>query len=276
MGRMVTRLRTDARLEHLVVPPSLRRALDDILDWYHASPRVRGEWRMGERSPLGLGLSCLFAGPPGTGKTFAAQCLAGALGLNLYRIDLASVVSKYIGETEKNLRAVFDEADRTDAVLFFDEADALFGKRSEVKDAHDRYANIEVGYLLSRLESFEGVSILTTNLRSHIDPAFVRRLSFILDFPMPDAPTRRRLWEQSLPPRERWDGIDLDAFVERFPLSGGNIHNIGLAAAHLAAARPDGVLRIEHLVRATHRELEKNGMSRSRDAFGPLAAHLGR
>lgn len=275
MGRMVTRLRAGARLDDLVAPPVLRQALEDILDWYRASPRVRDAWRMAERSPLGRGLSCLFAGPPGTGKTFAAQCLAGALGLNLYRIDLSQVVSKYIGETEKALHQIFEEAEAGHGVLLFDEADALFGKRSEVKDAHDRYANIEVGYLLQRLESFDGVSILTTNLRSHIDPAFVRRIAFILEFPMPDARMRMRLWEQSLPPRERWDpSIDLDPFVERFPLSGGDIHNVGLAAAHLAAARPDGALRVEQLVRATYRELEKNGMSRSRDTFGPLAVHL--
>jgi SpoVK/Ycf46/Vps4 family AAA+-type ATPase len=275
MGRMVTRLHTHARLDHLIVPPALRQALDDIVDWYRASPRVRAEWQVAQHSALGRGLSCLFAGPPGTGKTFAAQCLASALGLNLYRIDLSQVVSKYIGETEKALHTVFEEADSGHGILLFDEADALFGKRSEVKDAHDRYANIEVGYLLQRLESFEGVSILTTNLHGHIDSAFIRRLAFILDFPMPDARTRKHLWEQSLPPRERWAAaIDLDAFVERFSLAGGNIHNIGLAAAHLAAARPDGVLRIEHLVRATYRELEKNGLPRSHDAFGPLAVHL--
>lgn len=276
MGRMVGRLRTGgARLDDLIVPPALRQSIADIVDWYHAGPRVRGEWRLAERSPLGRGLSCLFAGPPGTGKTFAAQCLASALGLNLYRIDLSQVVSKYIGETEKALHRIFEEAESGHGLLLFDEADALFGKRSEVKDAHDRYANIEVSYLLQRLESFEGVSILTTNLRNHVDPAFVRRLAFILDFPMPDARTRRSLWEQSLPPRERWEpALDLGLFVERFPLSGGNIHNIGLAAAHLAAARQDGVLRVEHLVRATYRELEKNGLSRSRETFGPLAVHL--
>ncbi|OJH34508.1 hypothetical protein BON30_42620 [Cystobacter ferrugineus] len=275
MGRVVSRLRTNARIEHLIVPPAMRQALEDIVAWYRAGPRVRGEWHLAERSPLGRGLSCLFAGPPGTGKTFAAQCLAGTLGLNLYRIDLSQVVSKYIGETEKALHRIFEEAESGHGILLFDEADALFGKRSEVKDAHDRYANIEVGYLLQRLESFEGVSILTTNLRNHIDPAFVRRLAFILDFPMPDARTRRTLWEQSLPPRERWEpSLDLGQFVERFPLSGGNIHNIGLAAAHLAAARADGSLRTEHLVRATYRELEKNGMPRSRESFGPLSTHL--
>jgi hypothetical protein len=275
MGRMVTRLRSSARLEHLIIPAPLRQQLEDVASWYRATARVYHEWRIADRSSLGRGLTCLFSGLPGTGKTFAAQCLAGALGLNLYRIDLSQVVSKYIGETEKALFKIFEEAEAGHGILLFDEADALFGKRSEVKDAHDRYANVEVGYLLQRFEAFEGISILTTNLRNNIDAAFTRRLRFIIDFPMPDAPTRRRLWEQSLPPQKHWDRtIDLTIFIERFPLSGGHIHNIGIAAAHLAAACPDGMLRVDHLVRATYRELEKNGMARSREDFGQLAVHL--
>nr|WP_242595071.1 ATP-binding protein [Corallococcus exiguus] len=226
-------------------------------------------------SPLGRGLSCLFSGSPGTGKTFAAQCLASALGLNLYRIDLSQVVSKYIGETEKALSRVFEEAEAGHGILLFDEADALFGKRSEVKDAHDRYANVEVAYLLQRMESFEGISILTTNLRSNMDTAFLRRLRFVLEFPMPDASMRTSLWQRSLPPATRWaPGLDLRHFVERFSLAGGSIYNIGVAAAHLAASEPDGLVRIDHLVRATYRELEKVGLGRSREDFGPLAVHL--
>ncbi|HEU4534277.1 MAG TPA: ATP-binding protein, partial [Polyangiaceae bacterium] len=271
MGRLVTRLRTDARLDDLVVPPALRRTLDDILDWYRASPRVRGEWRMGERSPLGLGLACLFAGPSGTGKTFAAQCIAGALGLNLYRIDLSQVVSKYIGETEKALHQVFEEAEAGHGVLLFDEADALFGKRSEVKDAHDRYANIEVGYLLQRLESYDGIAVLTTNLQGNMDAAFVRRLRFILHFPAPDRELRRRLWERSLPgPDWRAADLELDALADRFQLTGGAIHNIGLAAAHLAAATPEGRVTTAHVVRATQRELQKTGRPADPRMFGAL------
>ncbi|MCB9647433.1 MAG: ATP-binding protein [Deltaproteobacteria bacterium] len=275
MGPLVTLVASEAQLEHLVVPPALRGQLEDIVKWYEGGPRVYGEMGLSRSGGLGMGLTCLFSGPPGTGKTFAAQGLANALGLNLYRIDLSQVVSKYIGETEKALGRVFDEAEAGHGVLLFDEADALFGKRSEVKDAHDRYANIEVGYLLQRLEAFEGVTILTTNLRSNIDPAFVRRLRFVLGFPMPDPSMRWQLWEQALP-TEQWRAPDLDLapFVARFGVAGGNISNIGVAAAHLAAATPSGQITAAHVVRATYRELEKIGASRDAAAFGPLAPLL--
>ncbi|WP_217277605.1 ATP-binding protein [Corallococcus exiguus] len=275
MGRLVTHILSRAVFDDLVVPPHLRDTLVDIVGFYRAAPRVRAEMGLSGASPLGRGLSCLFSGSPGTGKTFAAQCLASALGLNLYRIDLSQVVSKYIGETEKALSRVFEEAEAGHGILLFDEADALFGKRSEVKDAHDRYANVEVAYLLQRMESFEGISILTTNLRSNMDTAFLRRLRFVLEFPMPDASMRTSLWQRSLPPATRWaPGLDLRHFVERFSLAGGSIYNIGVAAAHLAASEPDGLVRIDHLVRATYRELEKVGLGRSREDFGPLAVHL--
>ncbi|MFO0589355.1 MAG: ATP-binding protein [Polyangiaceae bacterium] len=275
MGRLVTHLPVRAAFDDLVVPPHLRDTLGDIVGFYRAAPRVRAEMGLSSSSPLGRGLSCLFSGSPGTGKTFAAQCLATELGLNLYRIDLSQVVSKYIGETEKALARVFEEAEAGHGILLFDEADALFGKRSEVKDAHDRYANVEVAYLLQRMESFEGISILTTNLRSNMDTAFLRRLRFVLEFPMPDASMRGSLWRKSLPAEERWaPGLDLQPFVDRFPLAGGSIFNIGVSAAHLAAAEPEGLLKVGHLVRATLRELEKVGLGRSKDDFGPLAVHL--
>jgi hypothetical protein len=277
MARLVSHLRSEASLADLVVPAALSAQLADILDWQRYSPRVFGEMGLGRRSPLGRGLTCLFSGPPGTGKTFAAQCLSGEMGLNLYRIDLSQVVSKYIGETEKSLATVFEEAEAGHGVLLFDEADALFGKRSEVKDAHDRYANIEVGYLLQRIEAYDGVAILATNLRSNMDPAFLRRIRFLLDFPMPDLEMRRRLWEQSLPVEaHRAPDLDVEAFVQRFRLSGGSIQNISLAAAHMAAADAEGRVTMSHLVRATFRELEKSGQSRERSSFGPLAEHLPR
>jgi hypothetical protein len=275
MGRLVTTLRNHACLDDLVVPAGLRRQLEDVLAWHRSTARVYGEMGLSDMNPLGRGLTCLFSGPPGTGKTFAAQCLANGMGLNLYRVDLSQVVSKYIGETEKALAAVFEEAEAGHGVLLFDEADALFGKRSEVKDAHDRYANIEVGYLLQRLEQFEGVTVLATNLRSNMDPAFLRRIRFLLEFPMPDPAMRQRLWEQSLPgQRFRDDDLPLAVFVERFRLSGGSIHNIGVAASHLAAATPSGQVRTGHLVRATYRELEKIGQTRAPADFGPLAEYL--
>lgn len=275
MGKLVTHLRSEASLADLVVPDALRAQLADIIDWQRHSARVFGEMGLGRHTPLGRGLTCLFSGPPGTGKTFAAQCLANELGLNLYRIDLSQVVSKYIGETEKALATVFDEAEAGHGVLLFDECDALFGKRSEVKDAHDRYANIEVGYLLQRIETYDGIAILATNLRSNMDSAFIRRIRFMLDFPMPDAAMRCQLWEQSLPSKDyRAPDLDFGAFVDRFRLSGGSIQNIGLAAAHMAAATPDGRIAVHHLVRATYRELEKSGQSHDRASFGPLANHL--
>ncbi|MEL6343777.1 MAG: AAA family ATPase [Myxococcota bacterium] len=275
MGPSVKVLRTAARLERLVVSPRLSEQLSDIVGWYEHTDKAHASLGIHSERGSSVGLTALFSGPSGTGKTFAARCLANTLGLNLYRIDLSQVVSKYIGETEKALSTVFNEAEAGHGLLLFDEADALFGKRSEARDAHDRYANVEVGYLLQRMESFDGVAILTTNLRSNLDPAFVRRIRFILEFPMPDATARRRLWEQSLPePHFRTPALNLEPFVQRFQLSGGSISNIGLAATHLAAASEDGLLHTTHLVRATYQELEKSGMARSPSAFGPLREHL--
>ena len=275
IGKLATRVTSAARLADFVAPPELMSQLDEIVAWRRATHRVFGEMEVGNHTPLGRGLTALFSGPPGTGKTYAALCLANELGLNLYRIDLSQVVSKYIGETEKSLAKIFDEAEAGHGVLLFDEADALFGKRSEVKDAHDRYANIEVGYLLQRIEAFDGVAILATNLRSNMDAAFTRRLRFLMEFPMPDESMRRRLWEQALPAaRFRSPDLDLDPFVKRFRLSGGCIQNIGLAGAHLAAATKEGWITPALLVRAAYRELEKTGQSRSRGSFGPLARYL--
>jgi hypothetical protein len=273
MGRHVSVIEPPARPGDLVVPGEVRRQLDEIVAWQRASHRVRWSMDATTQDPLGRGLTCLFAGKSGTGKTFAARCLAAELGLNLYRIDLSQVVSKYIGETEKALAQVFDEVEAGHGVLLFDEADALFGRRSEVKDAHDRYANIEVGYLLQRLEAYDaGVAILTTNLQGNMDAAFVRRLRFVLHFPAPDRDLRRRLWERSLPgPPWRAGDLELDVLADRFQLNGGAIHNIGLAAAHLAAATPSGQVTAAHVVRATQRELQKTGRPADAAAFGPLA-----
>jgi hypothetical protein len=272
MGRYVTVVASDARLAKLVVPEPLGRQLDEIISWHRSSHRVRWDMELGAGDPVGTGLTCLFSGKSGTGKTFAARCLANELGLNLYRIDLSQVVSKFIGDTEKALAQIFDEVEAGHGLLLFDEADALFGRRSEVKDAHDRYANIEVGYLLQRLETYDGVAVLTTNLQGNMDSAFVRRLRFILQFPAPDRSLRRRLWEQSLPP-ERWrDGdLHLDLLADRFQLSGGAIHNIGLAAAHLAAATPSGRITLGHITRATQRELHKAGRPTDDAVFDQLS-----
>lgn len=275
MGKVVTHLESGALLEQLVVPLSLKEKLTDVINWRKVSLQVYDQMKVNSASRMSRGLICLFSGPPGTGKTFAAQCVANALGLNLYRVDLSQVVSKYIGETEKALAQIFDEAEAGHGILLFDEADALFGKRSEVKDAHDRYANIEVGYLLQRIETFDGMLILATNLRNNIDLAFLRRIQFLLDFPMPDHAMRMQLWRQSLPGNEFLDAtLNLAPFAEQFRLSGGSIRNIAVAAAHLAAVSERGQITTAHLTRATYRELEKNGQSRTKTDFGSLADFL--
>jgi SpoVK/Ycf46/Vps4 family AAA+-type ATPase len=208
-----------------------------------------------------MNICALFAGPSGTGKTMAAGIIARALHLDLYRIDLAHTVSKYIGETEKNLDRIFAEARDADAVLFFDEADTLFGKRTEVKDAHDRYANLEVGYLLQKLEEFDGLAILATNLRGHIDEAFTRRLRAIVEFPFPDQTHRERIWRAVIPGAAPLAAdVDFVALAREVKLAGGNIRNIALGAAFLAAA-DQGVIHQRHFVRAARSEYEKIGRS---------------
>jgi SpoVK/Ycf46/Vps4 family AAA+-type ATPase len=220
---------------------------------------VYDTWGFGAKLVSGRGLAILFAGPPGTGKTMAAGVLAGALGLDLYKIDLSTVVSKYIGETEKNLARIFDEAATSNAILFFDEADALFGKRTQVRDAHDRYANVEISYLLQKMDEYEGVVMLATNLRKNMDEAFVRRLHAIVDFPVPGVADRRRIWERIWPattPRDA--GIDLDLLARRIEVAGGSIRNIALAGAFLAAA-DGGAVTMTHVLRAARREYQKMG-----------------
>ena len=223
----------------------------------HARRRmiVYETWGFATKGLRGLGISALFSGVSGTGKTMAAEVLASELRLDLYRIDLSAVVSKYIGETEKNLRRVFDAAEEGGAILLFDEADALFGKRSEVKDSHDRYANIEVSYLLQRMEAYRGLAILTTNLKSALDTAFLRRLRFIVDFPFPDASLRAQIWRRIFPretPTENLDAVKL----AQLNVAGGNIRNIALNAAFLAADANEPV-RMKHLLRAAENEYMK-------------------
>jgi AAA+ superfamily predicted ATPase len=245
--------------EDIVLTRDGAATLRELCDRARHHETVLERWGFGQKHARRAGMTALFAGPPGTGKTMAAEVVAGALGLELFRIDLAGVVSKYIGETEKNLEQIFRDADQGDAVLLFDEADALFGKRSEVRDAHDRYANVEIAYLLQRLESYDGLAILTTNLRGNLDEAFVRRLEFVLEFPLPEEPERLAIWRRALPPEAPLaPDADLSFLARKFRLAGGHIRNIALAAAFLAAAeqRPIGM---RHLARATRREHQKLG-----------------
>ena len=250
-----------------MLPDDVGRQLREIADQVAGRSRVYEAWGFGAKLSRGRGIGALFAGPSGTGKTLAAEVLAAHLDLDLYRIDLSGVVSKYIGETEKNLRRVFDAAEQSGAILFFDEADALFGRRSEVKDSHDRYANIEVSYLLQRMEDYRGLAILATNLKSHLDPAFLRRLRFLVDFPFPDAAQRQRIWRRVFPPQAAVEGLDWAALA-RLEIPGGNIQTIALNASFLAAGA-GAPIRMEHVFHAARREYAKLDRLITETEFGP-------
>ena len=255
LDELAQRLDPEATLADLVLPQAQLEQLRQIVAQVRRRGTVYAEWGFAAKSSRGLGISALFAGASGTGKTMAAEALARALDLDLYRIDLSGVVSKYIGETEKNLRRVFDAAETGGAVLLFDEADALFGKRAEVKDSHDRYANIEVSYLLQRMESYRGLAILTTNLKDSLDPAFLRRLRFVVSFPFPDLAARTEIWERIFPTPVPRDGI-VPAQLARLTIAGGNIRNVALGAAFLAADE-DAPVRMHHLLAAARSEYAK-------------------
>jgi len=259
LGALARKIIPQYDWDDIVLPDDQLAQLREMRQQARYRSVVYGQWGFDRKLSRGKGLNALFSGPPGTGKTMAAEVIARDLRLDLYQIDLSQVVSKYIGETEKNLSQIFREAQSSNAILFFDEADALFGKRSEVKDAHDRYANIEVGYLLQKMEEYEGVAILATNLRQHLDEAFVRRMQFIVEFPFPDEEYRRRIWEVIFP-REAPLGEDVDfgVLAREVKLAGGNIKNIALAAAFYAAS-DGGVIRLPYLMRAAKRELQKLG-----------------
>jgi hypothetical protein len=238
--------------DDLVLPAPQAEVIQQIETHVRYRQTVLHEWGFARRDARGLGIAALFHGPSGTGKTLAAEVIARRLGFDLVRVDLSQVVSKYIGETEKNLARIFDAADRGACVLLFDEADALFGKRSEVRDSHDRYANIEVGYLLQRIEAFRGLAVLTTNLKQSLDNAFLRRLRFVVAFPFPDVAERRRIWDRALPADTPRCDLDLDR-AARLQVTGGNIRNIALHAAFLAAAERSPV-RMRHLLKASRDE----------------------
>jgi hypothetical protein len=268
LERLARRIEPVASWADLVLPQSVEEQIRELTARARHRDKVIGEWGMGGGNSRRQGITALFAGDSGTGKTMSAEVLAGDLGFDLYVIDLSTVVDKYIGETEKNLDRIFTEADRVNGVLLFDEADALFGKRSEVKDARDRYANVEVAYLLQRMESFDGLAILTTNLRANVDEAFIRRLDAIVDFALPEEEHRRLLWGRNLPDAvPKADDIDLDFLARRFKLSGGDIRNICVAAAYLAAAG-DRAISMSDLIRATEREYQKLGRLTVEAEFG--------
>jgi hypothetical protein len=259
LGSLAQKIEPKHTWTDIVLPPDNLAQLTELCAQARHRPRVYGDWGFDRKLSLGKGLNALFSGPPGTGKTMAAEVIANELQLDLYRIDLSQVVSKYIGETEKNLHHIFLEAQAAHAILFFDEADALFGKRSEVKDAHDRYANIEVGYLLQKMEEYEGVAILATNLSRHIDDAFLRRMHFIVEFPFPDQEYRRRIWRVVFPHEAPLaEEVDFDLLAHEIKLAGGNIRNIALAAAFYAAGNGE-TIQMPHLWQAARREHQKLG-----------------
>lgn len=251
----------------LILPKDTLAQLHEFCQQVRQRVRVFDSWGFGRKLSLAKGLMALFSGPSGCGKTLSAEVLAHELGLDLYRVDLSCVVSKYIGETEKNLSRVFDDAQMSNAILFFDEADALFGKRSEVKDAHDRYANIEINYLLQRVEEYEGVVILASNLSNNIDSAFIRRMRFCIELPFPDEAHRERIWRGVFPSQAPISkDVDFDFLARKFKLAGGNIQNVALAAA-FSAADNGGTIGMEHLVLALKREYQKLGRVCERAEF---------
>ncbi len=255
--------------DDIVLPHDIKKQLKEISGYIKYRGIVYTDWGFDKKFSLGKGLNALFSGPSGTGKTMSVEIIAHDAGLDVYKIDLSNVVSKYIGETEKNLSKIFKEAETSNAILFFDEADALFGKRSEIKDAHDRYANIEIGYLLQKMEEYEGVVILATNLSKNIDDAFLRRMQFVIDFPFPDENMRKLIWSGMFPKgAPRAGDIDYTFFAERLKLAGGNIKNIAISSAFYAAEESSAI-GMHHIMRAAKKEYLKMGKPFLKEEFQP-------
>ena len=266
ISTLAPRTRPSRNWDDLVLDRDRTERLREVVARCRHKKKVYGTWGF-SALPSG-GVVGLFSGPSGTGKTLAAEIISGELGLDLYKVDLAALVSKWVGETEKNLSQVFAAAEASNVALFFDEADAIFGRRSEVSDSHDRYANIEVAYLLQRLERYEGLVLMATNLATNIDPAFLRRIHVHVDFPMPEEPERRRIWERSLPPGAPRDNLDLDVLAKLFKLSGGSIRNATLTAGFLAADAGTAI-DMAAIVEAVQREMRKLGRLLTPADFGP-------
>lgn len=255
LDELAQRIDVRSQWSDLILPHRQFDMLKAIAAQVRQRRQVHHDWGFGGSNGRGLGITALFSGPSGTGKTLAAEVIGGALELDVYRVDLSAAVSKWIGETEKNLRRLFDAAEDSCAILLFDEADQLFAKRTEVKDSHDRYANLEVSYLLQRMESYRGLAILTTNLRSNIDNAFLRRIRFLVDFPLPEAAERQRIWRLAFPSGAPLDGIEVERLAQ-LTVAGGSIKNIALNAAFIAADEGSPI-RMGHLQRAARAEYDK-------------------
>lgn len=274
LQRLARRITPRVGWDDLVAPPSVVEQLEEICIRARQRDLVMGTWRVGGGSSRKRGTVALFGGPPGTGKSLAAEVIGAGLGLEIYQVNLATVVDKYVGETEKNLDRIFHAAEGVNCLLFFDEADALFGRRSEVQSAQDKYANVEVAYLLQRLEDFDGVAVLASNLRGNLDDAFRRRIDVLIDFPLPDEAARLRLWRTCLGPHvDLADDVDL-AMCARFELAGGDIRNVAVGAA-MAAAEAGEPVGMGHLVRAVQTEYRKLGRLADQSAFAPVKKYLG-
>jgi Winged helix domain, variant/ATPase family associated with various cellular activities (AAA) len=269
LAELAVKIEPHYHWDDLVLHIDKRERLRELCDQVAHRHRVLGDWGFGRKLAQARGISALFAGPSGTGKTMAAEVIAHELQLDLYKIDLSGVVNKYIGETEKNLAKIFHEAEASNAILFFDEADALFGKRTKISDAHDRYANIETSYLLQRVEAYEGVVILATNLRENMDEAFTRRIKFVVDFPFPDVASRKLIWQTHFPREAPMsDDLDYDWLAQQLQITGGSIKNIVLNAAFFAAA-DGGVIGMDHILRSARGEFEKIGKLWDKKGFAP-------
>ena len=268
LSALAKRIKPKYRWDDLILPKEKKEQLEEVKNYIKNKGVVYHDWGFDDKLSLGKGLNIMFSGTSGTGKTMAAEVIASELGLDLYKIDLSMVVSKYIGETEKNLNRIFKEAEQSNAILFFDEADALFGKRSEVRDSHDRYANIEISYLLQKMEENEGIVILASNLSQNIDDAFMRRMHFNVEFPFPEEEYRYKIW-RSLFPKEApvADDIEFEFLAKRLKIAGGNIKNIIVTAAFLAAEDSEAI-GMEHIIKGAKREFQKMGKVCSQSEFG--------
>lgn len=268
LGKKASRVNASYTWEDLILPTEQKRQLQNACAQVEYRHQVYDRWGFGKKVAYGRGVSMLFSGPPGTGKTMAAQVIASRLRLELYKVDLSGVMSKYVGETEKQLGAVFEEVKKSQSILFFDEADALFGKRSETKDAHDRYANVQTSYLLQKIEEYDGIVILASNFLQNFDEAFKRRIKFIVEFTLPDRERREEIWRSVMPPElPRDEDIDFDFLSRSFELSGSSIKNIVVSAAFLAAG-DHTTLGMVHLLLAVQAEQNKTGKTMGKDEFG--------
>lgn len=269
LDRYAKKIRSIYQMKDLILPDLPRQKLFHVINRIRNRKLVYEEWGFLEKSAYGNGVSMIFAGPPGTGKTMAAQVMAGELGMELYRVELPAVVDKYIGETEKKLNRIFGEAEKTMAILFFDEADALFSKRTEIKESNDKYSNMEIAFLLQKMEEYEGISILATNYLQNFDGAFRRRVSDIIDFPLPDALLRQQMWKSMIPSKlPVSEEIDFRFLGEQFEVSGSAIKNSLIYAGFLAAEAAEPLLTMERILKGLSHELEKSGKKLSRKEYG--------